>query len=174
MCCVKDEESEFKGKSIFLGLLPVAFPLEERKQDTVFQMVGAEKLIRKQTANRARKLGQFLPELEEDHFCSSFLRKIHALVEPKVITWTQKERKAAIRAIKALIKRAINHGKGDNLSPAGRVKWFRVVGYLYQVLRSIMHEYDDDQFQQELEHLKKVVADELKKAKSKRAKESRG
>ena len=173
MSC-KGKKSEPEPKSVFLKLLPIAFPLEERKQKTVFRMMGAEQQIRKQQDTRARKLGQFLPILEENTFCKSFLRKIQSLVEPKVITWTQKERKRAIKAIKALIKRAIEIGKSDDLTPASRVKWFRVVGYLYQVQRSIMHEYDDDQLQQELEHLKKVVDRELRKAKDKRAKKSSG
>lgn len=171
MCCEKDEASDPENKSIFLPMLSVSYPLEERKQLSVFRMMGAEKLIRKQQANRARKLGQFLPELEEDHFCHSFLRKVKALVEPKTTTWTQRKRRKAITTIQTLIKEAITHGKGDDLTPAGRVKWFRVVGYLYQVQRSIMREYDDDKFQQELEHLKKVVENELRKAKAKRAKQ---
>ena len=172
MCCVKDEKLGPEKKSVLLNLLSVAYPLEERKQKTVFRMIGAQDQIRKQKVIRARKLGQFLPDLEEASFCRSFLREIKSLVEPKVVTWTQAERKKAIRAIKSLITRVIKHGKSDDLTPAGRVKWFRVVGYLYQVQRSIMHEYDADQFQQELEHLKKVVDSELRKAKAKRAKKS--
>jgi hypothetical protein len=166
----EDEDSESED-SIFLDLLPVAHRLEASKQRSIFKMMGAEGEVKRQHEETVRQFRDTAKQISrtaikqrERRRQKSFMRKVMANIDKALENVdTQALRTDAIKKIERLIADAIKHGKEKDLTERSRVEWFRVVGYLFQVLRNIMHEYDTGQIQEELRKLKEVVYNELRK-----------
>jgi hypothetical protein len=167
----KKEDDDSSEDSVFLDLLPVAHRLEAPKQRSIFKMMGAEGDIKKQHQetvrqfrDTAKRISKTAVKQRERRYQQSFLRKVMANIDKALEQMdTQALRSDAIQTIEKLIVDAIQHGKQKDLTERSRVEWFRVVGYLFQVLRNIMHEYDTGQIQEELRKLKEVVYNELRK-----------
>jgi hypothetical protein len=167
----KKQDDEDSEDSIFLDLLPVAHRLEAPKQQSLFKMMGAEGEVKKQHQetvrqfrDTAKRISKTAVKHRERRSHKSFMRKVMTSIDEALENVdTQALRTDAIKKIEKLIADAIKHGKQKDLTERSRVEWFRVVGYLFQVLRNIMHEYDTGQIQEELRKLKEVVYNELRK-----------
>jgi len=173
MSCRKGKpgkNSSKQGSSVFLGLLPVAYNLEASKQGHIFEMLGAKKIIEKQHnktvkefrlhVTKARRKGL---NWREKNFRTAFIRRIFALADAAEELDTQKIRAEAVKIINGLIEEALAHGKGKDLSDQTRIEWFRITGYLFQVLKSIMREHDQLSIKEDLKRLKLKVNNELRK-----------
>lgn len=165
-----------------MDLLPIGHNFEASKQNAVFRMMGAGKTIKKRLAkmNRqfdkvdAAKRGQgFQLSRKEQRYRDSFARRVMGLADniAELVEAskgkefnTQEMRKEAITKIQALIDEALRKvGATDGVEEAERVQWARVLGYLFQVLKSIMHEYDSGTIVEDLKRLKEKVNNELAK-----------
>lgn len=170
MCCEKEKEDK-EPKSILLDLLPVAYPLESRKQETVFKLIGASKTIHSQSLKRAKKFEQVpgaLPDPDEEVFRLKFLEQVEQVPKelPKLGdegVRPQDVRQMAINRISDLINKAIDYALSKKMESRqlSQVRWFRITGYLFQVQRSLLKEYDELRIGEKLDQLQ-VVIDELK------------
>lgn len=159
-----------QGGSPFLRLLPVAYNLEASKQKHVFKMLNATKLIEKQHERTKKKFRLGVTKakrkgmsLREKNFRKAFILRIFALADDAVEVDTQKLRAQAIKTIQELIDEAIKHGKGLHLEEETRIAWVRTIGYLFQVLKSVMREFDHLSIKEDLKRLKLKVNNELRK-----------
>lgn len=156
----KNHKAQIK-RSIFLEVLPQFQQLDFNAQDAVFNMLAVKKQMRKQAETIKHQLlaasrGEGGPPSPYYFQIKSFLQKILKID-------TQKTRQNAIQAIQKLIDEALKKGQREDLDEKTRLQWFRVVGYLFQVMKSLLHEFDENQIKAELEDLKKLVEDELEK-----------
>ncbi len=169
-----------KGKgSPFLDLLPVAHSLEARKQGAIFQMMGAGPIMRKQRDEIDKQFARVCPmarwkpiSLAELKYRRSFCGRVQALADTTGGLETQKLRAQAVKTIDGLISDALKHAKAPDLEEVDRVNWVRVIGYLFQVSKSIMHEYDAASIEAQLKELKRVVNNELEKRRRERAEQA--
>lgn len=163
--------------SVFLGLLPVAYDLEAGKQGAIFRMVGAERIVKQRQTAISRQFADaqsgYRPiSPEELKYRQAFCQRVHALADTTEGLDTQRLRAQAIRTINQLIDQALTHAQADNLDAPDRVNWVRVIGYLFQVSKSIMHEYDASSIETQLRELKRVVNNELERRKRERAEQA--
>lgn len=173
MSCRKGKQRKNSGEdgsSVFLGLLPVAYDLEAPKQNRIFEMLGAKKIIEKEHARTVKEFRLHVTKARrkglnwrEKNFRNAFNRRIFALVDAADELDTQKIRAEAVKTINCLIEEALAHGKGKDLSHQTRIEWFRITGYLFQVLKSIMREHDQLSIKEDLKRLKLKVNNELRK-----------
>ena len=164
---------------MFLDLLPIAHSLEARKQGAIFQMMGAGPIMRKQRDETDRQFARVSSmvrwkpvSVAELKYRRAFCSRVKALAETAEGLETQKLRKQAVQTISTLIEEALAHARAPDVEENCRVNWVRVIGYLFQVSKSIMHEYDAASIEAQLKELKRVVNNELEKRKRERAQEA--
>jgi len=147
---------------VFLGALPNFWPLEQIKQRAVLQNLGVSKDVREEASAIRKEISvrDLKPTKQELVNTRRFMKRIKGLEVP--VVHTQRERQKSIKQLRKLIAVCMKHAKAANTVPH-KLKWYRISGYVFQVLNSYLAGFDKHQITKDLEELKRLVSAELAK-----------
>jgi hypothetical protein len=74
---------------------------------------------------------------------------------------SQAKREEAVKKLEELARMAHKYAKRKRLDASVRLKWARIEAYIYQVINSILKEYDAVLIAKKLEELRRLVENEL-------------
>lgn len=76
---------------------------------------------------------------------------------------TQAKREEAIRRLEELAQMAHKYAVDESLSPSQRLRWARIEAYIYQVINTVLKEYDSAEIKRRIEELRSLIENELGK-----------
>lgn len=76
---------------------------------------------------------------------------------------TQAKREEAIRRLEELAQMAHKYAVDESLSPSQRLRWARIEAYIYQVVNTVLREYDSAEIKRRIEELRSLIENELGK-----------
>jgi len=90
-----------------------------------------------------------------------FMRHLTRILNVLAPIDSQAKREEAVKKLEELARMAHKYAKRKRLDASVRLKWARIEAYIYQVINSILKEYDAVLIAKKLEELKRIVENEL-------------